>query len=100
MPPDALALCPAVGLWQVDVFGGGEVRINDNLEFFAQIPVSFLVAGDLLQEESHTTIASLEGLKSLDAADSIGVAAIVGLQVRLFGAKIQENTLLDDTDEM
>lgn len=99
-PPDALAIFPAVGLWQMEVFGGGEVRMNDNLELFVQIPVSFLVAGDLLQEESRTTIASLEGLKSLDTADSIGVSAIIGLQVRLFGAKIQKNTLLDDTDEM
>ena len=100
LPPDALATFPAVDIWQAEAFGGVEVRLNDNLELFAQIPVSFLVGGDLLQEESHTSVAALEGIKVPESAAAIGVSAIVGIQVRMFGAKPQESTLLDKTDEM
>lgn len=100
VPPSSLAVFPAQMVWMAEAFVGGEVRINDNLDFFAQIPISFLVAGKLLQEESVTSVASLEGLRSLDTANAIGVSAIVGLQVRLFGSKPRESSLLDDTDEM
>ena len=99
-PPDELASFDAQSLWLVNVFGGGEVRISDHVEFFAQIPVSFQVAGDVVQEEKHTVVAALEGIQVPGGASAIGVSVVAGIQVRIGGAKVQQSSLLDRTDEL
>ncbi len=99
LPPDELAAFGAQPLWNVEVFGGGEARVGSNLDFWLQIPVSFLVSGDRVLEERATTVASLEGLKTPTGASAIGVAVVAGVQVRLFGSKPREASQLDETDE-
>lgn len=99
-PPDELASFDAQSLWLVNVFGGGEVRLSDSVEFYAQIPVSFLVAGDLVQEEKHTVVAALEGIQVPGGASALGVSVVAGVQVRLGGAKVQQSSLLDQTDDL
>jgi hypothetical protein len=98
--PDEMAIFPAADLWMVQVFGGGEARLNDHLDFTLQIPVNFLIGGDRVQSERNTTVAALEGINEPGGAAAIGVSVIAGLQVRLFGAKAQSGGILDETDEM
>jgi hypothetical protein len=99
LPPDELARFPAEPTWNVELFGGGEARLNDVLDVYAQVPVSFLIAGDRVVEEHATTVPSLDGIQTPTGAAAIGVGISVGLQVRLFGKKPQEHTALDETDE-
>lgn len=99
LPPDELARFPAQATWHVEAFGGAEVRINDVLDFYAQVPVSFLLDDGETQEERYSPVPSLEGIEALPSPTAIGVAAVVGLQVRLFGSKPQDTSALDETDE-
>ncbi|MBM4366845.1 MAG: hypothetical protein FJ102_11580 [Deltaproteobacteria bacterium] len=99
-PPDELASFDAESLWLVNVFVGGEARLADSVEFFAQVPVSFLVGGDVVQEEKHTVVAALEGVQVPAGASALGVSVVAGVQIRIGGARVQETTLLDETDEL
>lgn len=99
VPPDELAMFDAQPTWNVEVFGGGEVRIADALDFWMQVPVSLLVGGDRVLESQATTVPSLEGIKTPTGASAVGVSVLLGVQVRLFGAKPREASTLDATDE-
>ena len=99
LPPDELARFPAPSMVLMEVFGGAEVRLGDHVEFFAQIPVSFLLSGDRVVEEQQTTVPALEGIRTPTGASAIGVALEAGIQVRLFGSKVREASILDETDE-
>lgn len=99
IPPDELARFPAQASWHLEVYGGAEVRISDVLDFYAQVPVSFLLDDGENQEERYSPVPSLEGIETPASPTAIGVAATVGLQVRLFGSKPRETSALDETDE-
>jgi hypothetical protein len=99
IPPDELARFAAQPTWHAEVFGGAEVRINDVLDFYAQVPVSFLLDDGDTQVERATAVSSLEGIQPLSGPTAIGVGVSVGLQVRLFGSKPKDQSALDDTDE-
>ena len=99
LPPDELARFPAASMVLMEVFGGAEVRLGDHIELFAQVPVSFLLSGDRVVEEQQTTVPVLVGIKTPTGASAIGVALEAGIQVRLFGSKVREASILDETDE-
>ncbi len=99
IPPDELARFEAQPTWNVEVFGGGEARLGDHLDLWLQVPVSFLVAGDTVQELRTTTVSTLEGLQSPAGASAVGVSVLAGVQVRLFGSKPQATSTLDETDD-
>jgi hypothetical protein len=98
IPPDELARFDAQYTWNVEAFGGGELRLGDHVELYAQVPVSFLVAGDRLEEENYGA-GILQNLKTPTAATAIGVGVNLGVQIRLFGSKPKAISVLDETDE-
>ncbi len=98
LPPDELAQFDAQYTWNVEVFGGGEVRLGDHLDLYAQVPVSFLVGGDRLAEEAYGG-GILSGIQTPTPATAVGVAVNLGVQVRFGGSKPKALSVLDETDE-
>ncbi len=99
LPPDELARFPAQATWSVELIGGAEVRVNDILDFYAQVPVSFLLDDGETQEERYSPVSALEGIETLPGPTALGVGLSVGVQVRLFGSRPKESSALDETDE-
>ncbi|GDX80818.1 hypothetical protein LBMAG42_26290 [Deltaproteobacteria bacterium] len=99
LPPDELAKFPAESMILMEVFGGGELRLGENLELYAQLPISFLLSGQRVVEERNKTIDVLESIQVPTGASAIGVGFEAGLQVRLGGKKAKAASILDETDE-
>lgn len=83
-----------------DVFVGGELELTPNIDIFVKLPVTVLVGGETVQSK-RTTVDKpvLTALDKSAGANSVGAALLGGIQVRLFGAKVQKTTLLDEMDE-
>lgn len=83
LPEYAAALPPGMLVYG-SVWPGVQVRLADALDFYARIPVDFLLAGDPVVEERDTTTSALVPTAPMSDT-SLAVSVLVGLQVRLFG---------------
>ena len=74
-------------LLQAQVLGGVEASAGDRFDFYAAIPVAFLVGGRVSQAASD----GLEVLDNTEPVPSVGLvsaAVELGVAVKLFGAKV------------
>lgn len=78
---------------------GGEARLSDRVDVFAQVPIGVLVSGELSATERTGTQEVVEtGVPA--AASPVSAGFQVGLQVRLGGRKPAETTRVDELDEI
>ncbi len=84
--PSDVPSFPAGTLLQAQVLGGVEASAGKRLDFYAAIPVAFLVGGRVSQSASD----GLEVLENTEPIPSLGLVSAsveLGVAVKLFGAK-------------
>ncbi len=81
-----------------EAFIGGEARISRSVDFFLHVPVQIRLAGDVLTTY-ESGVQDVVTSPSLASAGIFSAGVAVGLQIRLFGAKVKESSRFDDMDE-
>ena len=95
-----LPVFEAATLILANVFVGGELQLTPQVDLFVKLPITVLVGGETVQSTRITEDkAVLEALDKSAGANAVGAALLGGVQVRLFGARVQKTTLLDEIDE-
>lgn len=95
--PSDVPTFPASTALQAQVLGGVEASAGDLFDFYAAIPVAFLVGGRVSQSESD----GLEILDNTEPAASPGLVSAsveVGVAIKLFGAKVDQTRSRMDFD--
>lgn len=77
---------------------GAELRLSEYIDFYAQLPMQFIIGGTTFQDYRDSTQELLTDLDAPNEPSAFGVTARVGLQVRLGGKKVEENLLIENYD--
>lgn len=88
---------PVEARWVVyaELFVGGEVALSEHLALSLRVPVDLLVAGDPDGEARVTTTAALDPVAPAASA-VVSTGALLSVEVRLFGARPDTGSLLDE----
>lgn len=95
--PDDLTLFSPPALFAAEVFVGGEARLSDRVDLTLQVPVQVRLAGEVFASDRNGIVEVLE-VSPPTSAGVVGAGVVLGLQVRLFGAKPQEATRYDEME--
>lgn len=98
LPPEDLTLFTSPMLILAEIAPGAEFRLTQRLDFFVNVPVAFTVGGRSFVEERHGTSDVLTGVNPPEAGGIANAGVRAGLQIRLFGKKI-ERSILDEMEE-
>lgn len=98
LPPDLVTWASPLLVF-AQGFVGGEARLSDRVDVFAQVPVGVLVSGELSATERTGTQEVVEtGVPG--AASPVSAGFHVGLQLRLGGRKPAETSRVEEMDEL
>ena len=95
--PESLATFTPATLVAAEVFVGGEARLSERVDFYLQVPIQLRLAGAVTASERAGT-AEVVDATAPPGASILGAGAVVGLQVRLFGAKPKDATRYDEME--
>lgn len=98
LPPEDLTLFTAPVLVVAEIAPGAEFRLNRNLDLFLQIPIDLAVAGRPYIDSRTGSTEVITGLNPPEAGGIVTAGIRAGLQIHLFGKKV-ESSILDDLEE-